>query len=330
MDVRKSPHGKNWIGAKSAAAVVVVVIIIAAAFFLNSGAHARTISSSTPFVLRTGGTAYFSISGQKQAFSIFLKNASESGAEVYMSGYPVLEWPILEVYLTKAEEANVSLWNTGPADLQIKLVSSNATGASLIMTPVPATFSIKPSPGIKAVNPSQLYGQNAAQQTTISANSTAYTTPISTAVSTVTTTVQQSSGSAAFGLANNTYIGTLMAKYKQMYIKDTACTPSVYNSTLITYAKQSPVGPLSFYNVSRQTPGNLNVSASGTASGYRLTYTTISPSETSTAVTMYITASGSIINVTYGGIFTGMNYSQLSSSYIFQSGIGNDCGAYIP
>lgn len=331
METSSRAAHRDRIGAKVWIAIIIVLAAAAIVALSLGSQHIRAISSGSTLSMVKGSPEYFEVSGTQHVFSILLENSSGSGAVVYISRYPVLEGPILNVSINSAEVINVSLEGTQSADLQIKLLSSGSNSASLLMTAVPQTFSIRTSPGIKVLNPTTLSGSESTQQSIPVQGSTTSTLTSTYLATTTVQQPQQNTSLAALALANSTNIGILLNNYKALYNKDTGCTSGIYNSSLLTYAKQSPTGPLSFYNMSRQIPTDITASASKTAAGlYKVVYTTISPSEKSIAVTMYMNSAGAVLNVTYSGTFTGMNYSQLSNSYAFQSGIYNSCAAYIP
>jgi hypothetical protein len=138
----------------------------------------------------------------------------------------------------------------------------------------------------------------------------------------------------AMGLINSTGTGVLMNNYAKLYAKDSGCNASTYNSTYLTYHASAPPAPVDFANLSQVVPRSLTVSASvSSGPDVAVVYKTAAPSSASTGAALVVivnTSSSSFLSsVTYTGVYYGLNYTQLNSTYAFQSKILNACAAYV-
>ena len=261
-----------------------------------------------------------------------LHSLSATGAVFYVSKLPILYHPLISFSLSPLSSVNVSSYGSSLADMNVELISSGVGSATLQLTPLQAALGIRPSAGLTIKNPGGLGGaQNAS-------NSNSLLTTTSTTMTT-TSTVQNTTAALlqrALTLITQAGIGTLMNNYNALYAKDVDCNETTYNSTYRVYHHIAPPPPVSFANVSTQTPTGINVSeqALPQPSNVRITYSTISPSPDTTGpvlIAIINTSSPSFLrNVTFTGIYTGLNTLILNNSYTFQSRILNDCGAYVP
>jgi len=268
-----------------------------------------------------------------EAIAVKLVRASNFSSTFYITRLPILYNSIMSLTLNRAASANVSSNGTSVADFNLMLSSSNANGASIVVSPLPASLGIGRSASILILPPAN-FSFHVSASNTVTLSTTTSTTSL-----TSTTTVHNATAellSQAMVLANQTSIGTLMNRYNALYMRDTRCNQSIYNSTYYSYYHSNPPAPASFANMSALTPTSLSITESAltTPNNVQITYSTVSPSSESTgaAVLVVINASSTLYylkSVVYVGIYQGLNYTRLNNSYTFQNRILNFCGAYI-
>lgn len=330
---------------KTIALIIIVIAIIAYLALTVHGVSA--LGTNETVLLAPGQTSYFMLKNNPSVYSIYLKNTTTAYANFYVSKVPVLASPIVSFGLVGGQAINVSTNGTAQgANLQVKLISSTNSNARVNLIPVPAGFTVRISSGVTTKNPSSFYSINstASQTTTTPPPSTNSTTTTSSGVTTSTTTIATTvSGKSKYQIAlqnisvvlNTTPIGTLMKDYNILYSKDTSCTASQYNTTLLSYAHLQAAGPYTFYNATLNTPTSLTVNAVQLNNGlYAVNYTASVPqrSLSGVAVKLDISGTGVITNQSFvsTGIYQGLNYSALVTAYNTQSGISGPCGALIP
>ena len=336
-------------------ALIIVLVAGIAAYFITSQHSIVSLSASNYTArLSSGQSLYFTTGNGKSTYALYLENTSTQSAGFYLSMVPVLTNPITVFSLQPKSELNISANLTGNADLRITLDSSNAKNSTITLIGIPSQFAVKQSPGIVSRQPAPLYSYSNSTQPNLQANqslpatqsnTTAKTTPTpppSNTVSNTTTTKPsvQSPLDNVSSLLNTTYVGSLMKKYAALYSKDTACTPSTYNTTFMAYRTQfgaggqNPVGAFDFANLSKATPTGVNVTASYLGkNNYLISYLLKVPSAQSpaTALTLNLnSSSGVITNLKFQGLYADLNYSSLDNAYTFQSSISGSCGALIP
>lgn len=309
---------------QAAGAVIVLVALYLLYSFLQPGVVVVTSQKTLSF--STNGTQLVKIYNGSTV-AIRLISSSNSSATFYVTRTPILYGPVVVVSLYSGMAANVSSDGSQLADMNIRLDSSNGQSASIMLAPLLSSFGIRTSSSVHLLNPT---GFGAGGVNVIIITTSTVTTSIPT------TTVNSSSFTLfqhARNLMNQTTIGSLMNKYKTLYMKDINCTASTYNSTYYTYYSMLPPAPLSFENVSVQTPRDITVSESNTTkvNNVLVTYSAVSSSSSGSVVLALVNVSSSLFlrNVSYVGIYQGLNYTILNNSYIFQSGIRNSCGALV-
>ncbi len=243
--------------------------------------------------------------------------------------------PVLDTYAQEAEisaggELNVSISGNEYADLNIKLLSVNSTGAELYLTPISSVLGILPSKSIVQIPPATIGSVKGMK--IILATTT-------TSTSTTTSTINQTAAllAAAISFANkDTSEGALMSAYNQLYIKDKVCNSGIYNETYLHYYGVMPSGPLSFENVSALTPVGINASAYLISNQLvYVNYSAIMRNGTKSEIlsielNMSPSAMLPIVKVAFEGLLYGDNYTIVNSTYTFQKSISNYCGAYVP
>ncbi len=336
-------------------ALIVVLIAGIAAYFITSQHGTVSLSESNYTArLSSGQSLYFTVGGGRNTYALYLENTSDSYANFYLSKVPVLTNPITVFALNPKGELNISANLTGTADMRITLDSSNAKNSTITLIGIPSQFAVKQSPGISSRQPASLYSYTNATQPTTRLNQTTPTTqpntttktpptiPPSNTISNTTTTKPSVSSPIdnVSSLLNTTYIGALMKNYAALYSKDSACTPTEYNTTFLAYRSQigaggqNPVGAFDYANASSATPTNVNLTASYLGkNNYLVSYLLKTPSTALPAVALTLnlnSSSGVVTNLKFQGQYLGSNYSSLSHAYAFQEGIGNSCGALLP
>ncbi len=315
---------------------IVVAIMVIAIVYLALSNPIVNVSSSSAFSLSTNQSAYFMVAGNPSVYSVFLSSASNSAATVYITGTPVLTKTISSVTLAPAQSANVSGDGSQIANMQVQLISTKSGYAQITISQIPSNLQLRPSSSVILLYPS-LPNKQASNQvtivvptTTIAASTTVSSSGTTIATTSPTTIVSQIPSATVMSIVNSSPQGTLMHNYDVLYVTDQACTSSVYSSTFYNNNHYLPVPPEDFANVSEQTPLNFKITVSRVwANTYNVTYVPNLPSGRSVPFTAVITANVSAYAVS-GYIFgEGLNYTTYHSQYLFQSGIGNSCGAYI-
>jgi len=314
--------------AKIIAAVIIVLAAIFTVYFISQPG-VTAITDTKTVSIQANKTIYLNLFNKIVALR--LQNAYNASATFYATETPILYGPISVFSLAPGSSANVSSSGSGFADMNIKLISSGGSSASVEITPLASSLGIRASFGISVLNPANFGGAGAGTTATT-------TTSISTTSTTATTTVQDTTAihkQQALTVANNSQTGLLMASYKALYKKDVRCNSTAYNATYLLYHIGPIPGPNSFASVRQFVPTDITASASqlGSQNTYKVTYSTTSPSAQTTgpAVTLNVNiASNTISNVTFTGVFLGNDYAALNDAYLFQNGItGSFCGAYI-
>ncbi len=327
-------RGKPKARGIAVAAVVLLIVIFAAYFVTQPGV--TEITTTKTVTLYSNQTAYIGI--PSSVVALRLQSSSASQATFYASQTPVLLGSVSLFSLTPGASANVSSGGSGSADMNIRLVSSTAAAAEVAITPLSPSLGVRASGTVSVMNPIAFGTANVAAGSGVNSVGGAASTTISTTVPTVTTSVQPTVSAAqqALNISNGTMLGKLMVNFNNLYKSDTTCDPNTYNITYVRYYSSMPTGPASFYNASQFTPTAMVASAvqTGSSGNYKVTYSTVSPSSESSgpAVTLMVnTATASVSNTMFEGVFMDLNYTTVSQIYAFQSTIPNNnhCAAYI-
>ena len=348
-------RGRRFPLTKAAAVIAIAAVIVAVVALGLQGVP--TVTSGTTLHIREGQSAYFKLAGNGNTYVIYLENSTVPYSVIYVSEVPVLVHRMVAFGLAPGQSVNISTSGSATADLQVKLMSSASSNASVKLLSIPDLFTIKASPGIEVRYPASFYSSSStpppiiitppavAQNTTSTQSNNATsgktssqsTTPTTAPAPTSTTTPLENISA----ILNTTYMGVLMNNYEALYSKDTACNVNEYNTTFIAYRNQIPgasgqlpVGIFDFANASRVTPTGVTVSATQQGKGlYAVTYSVNTPSAefSGPIATFNISGvSGVLTNVKFKGLFYGENYTTLNTAYKFQAGITGTCGAYIP
>ncbi len=243
---------------------------------------------------------------------------------------------ISSMTLAPAQSANVSGDGSQIANMQVELISTKSGYAQITISQIPSNLQLKPSSSVLLLYPSLPNKQASNQITTVVPTTTiAASTNVSSSGTTVATTspttiASQVPTATVMSIVNSSPEGTLMHNYDVLYVTGQACTSSLYSSTFYNNNHVLPVPPEDFANVSVQTPLNFKITISKVGTNtYNVTYVPNLPSGRIVPFTAVITANVSAYAVS-GYVFgEGLNYTTYHSQYLFQSGIGNSCGAYI-
>ncbi len=329
-------HRRNMHALRNAAVVAVIVLLfIGIAVLAFSSGGALSISGSATHSIDTGSTLRF-YTDSGAVFSVFLGNSSTQSAILYVSPSPVLTNPITRITGTAGESFNISVSGNAIADINIRIVSSNDTGASILLTQLPSGLSIPESRLVTIVVPAALptSGSSAQYVATTTVSNAPTTTVPSTNTTHSTTTIQQSSQipQTIVNLAAATNEGVLMKNLETLYAQEPQCTEPIYNQTVRTFMSTSPTGPFSYANVTASTPSSTNTVITLLPSGlYQVNYSVTVPTKSlsGTVISMSMDDSGNISGLTFLGIFKGLNYTAVESAYKTQSAVGNACAAYV-
>ncbi len=298
-------------------AVIAIIIIVAAYAVLSSGGGARQIGQNYTFALQKGSAQNLMLNNGTQ-FSVYMNYSTPFAAYLYVSSIPIFQGQTTSITLQKGQAANISLSDSQYADIELKVLSSNNTGAVLSVVQIPGELKI----------PAGTSGAGTTAPTTITTTASGTTTVATTAP---TTTVNTSA--LAVAAFNTTSIGTLINGYGFLYKATQSCTPSLYNSTFISTQHSAPSGQNTYDNTSKVTPYDMVYSIAEVSSGtYNITYTTVSKTLGSKAAlnAQFAYPSNTVITYTFTGIFAGMTDSQVQSNFNSQNSIGNACAALIP
>ena len=316
------------------AAIVILLILYYVGSSVFFGNSTYSITGEQAVTVQINKSIFFTLANSSRVVVAFLANSTNSGATLYITDYPALSAPISALSMTSGSSFNVSS-NAGKiADMHITLASSSPTQATFLLTPLLIGLGIRPSGGITVINPASLAsGRLAIITTTVT---TAVTTAGSstTTVGSTTTINNVTVAQIAMPLVNATPLGSLMSKYKAIYIRDRACTPGLYNQTYISQFGTVPPAPNSFVNISQVTPTDLTFSVVRiNPNTYNVTYSTVSSSQDTNGpalVLEYSTLSSSVVAQKFEGLYQGRNYTVLNQTYNFYNSINNNCGVFIP
>lgn len=294
---------------------------------------AITITTTRSLTLAVNQTQFLRIY-VGNASDVKLRSATPQSASFYITRVPVLYSPVVSFSVSLLTSLNVSTEGSKVADINILLLSSSNSSATIQITPLPAALGVKPSPGVTLLNPASL--------TNIAAKNTTTVTSVASTTTAATTSVSQNATATLFQQAladmNLTGIGALMKNFKVLYNNDKNCTATLYNTTYKTYNHYHtpPPAPVSFLNVSPYTPTDIKITVSNTTkkNNALVTYSTVAPSSTSSGPAVLAVVNVSSIsflkNLTYIGVYLGLNYTKLNSTYTFEKTIPNACAALVP
>lgn len=318
-----------------------IIIVLAAVYFLatRSQAPVNTLNSLQSFTIPLNGSESFTLPGDNNVYSIYLKSATNSTATFYVSGVPILIKPIFVVDMHVLASENLSTTNHNIANLHMELQSVSPSQATVALTPLASSLDSIVTSGITVINPaSLLQGSTLLESESVTGGGTATTTVTTTVTTSVTTTVfngvTNGTTSQVMTLINNTQIGTLMKNLAPLYAKSNQCTADIYNTTYQVKYGSLPDGPNSYYNVSPYAPRSIRWTISNfSVNVYNVTYILAAQQSVAAGPAFIIqmnTASGLAISQRFTGPWAPLNYSLLNAQYAFASSIANNCAAVVP
>lgn len=331
--MHSKPHAarvrRRWKPARLVLLLIVALIVAYVAYSFLFPAVV-TVASAQNFMLSQNQTVFMRLYNSS-VVALTLTSTSASGASFSVSSVPMVYGPVLYFNMIPSQSLSVSAFGAKEADMNVALVSSSGNGASVEITPLHELLGVQVSPNIRIANPASLTGVSRTGNVTIAPRQT------SSIASTTTIAAQNSSQAEilkALSLINSTGTGTLLGQYAKLYAKGVGCNESTYNTTYLTYHGTLPPAPLSFANLSQLTPTGMTINASvSSGPNVVIMYSTTARSTTSAGpviIAVVNTTSVSFLtSVTYTGIYQGLNYTVLNSTYAFQSRILNNCAAYV-
>lgn len=342
-------------------ALIVLVLIVAAGiyYWLQQTPVTGISSSGQTFVIAPNHNAYFTLAGVSGTKAIFVSSSVNGTATLYLGTVPILANPVDEVTLSlpgagaygsgQVGAVNASSSAGGAADMHIALLNANASGAEFQITPIQASLSLPISRQVKTVLPI-MFVQNGAggfgltynytnggSSTTVSTTTTTGSTVTSVTVTSATSTITSGGGTNAQVMAdaNASSIGILMNKFAKLYAADASCNSTTYNSTYKTKNSGAlPTGPATWQNQSFVVPYGMSTSITSVrGSIYDVNYILASGTAAfnKAAMTLVINVSATlpVVNYTTKGYYIGLNLTQLQTSYNSESGVTNNCGAWV-
>ena len=316
--------------------VIGLAVILVIVYLLFQGSGAQLISSNKTVNLALNSSINFYLPDNNTVASLFLAQSSNSSILLYLSKTPVLEKNILLLPMQKGTVANLSVYGSQYADMQVSMVSGASTGAVISISTIPKNLNIRPA--ILQLLNSTSFGKAITATTTIPTNSQSTTTtpsPGSSATTIASTTiVPPSVNGTTLALldANKSIYGALMFNYNKLYIKAaTTCTPSLYNSSFRISQGHAPAGPNSFANATLAVPSSITASAKKVPGGlYNVTYTATIPIGNLPAMLLQInTTTQFVSSYSFIGIFQGDNYGTALQQYQALNS-SSACSPYIP
>ncbi len=223
------------------------------------------------------------------------------------------------------------------ADMQLLLTKIGNNTASITITPIPAGLALAPTSSKITIVQSSLPPVGSSSQANATTSTTSATTTSTTGTTTAGSTTISTSGnySAAQTLLKTDVYYGLMANYTKVYENAaSSCNSTLYNFTYVTKYGHQPNATNSFPNITKIVPYDLNYTLKNTSAPVWLaTYSTYSHTPSITggpalAVTMNLTRH-QIVSSVPAGVFGGLNYSTIYSSYQSINKIHNACGVYV-
>ncbi len=327
-------HGIPWL---TIIAVIVALIIVyfVATWVLGSLSSVNITGPTTLNV--TAKTSLFYLGGSQ--YTINFVSSSSPTAVVSVTRLPYFINPTMYVTLYLDNDTNVNGAGTY-ANMQLRLLATGKSGASVAISPLPLSYAISPSSSrITLVVPS-LQLSNSSQQTTTSTTTTGSSTSSSSTTAGPTTTITQYSQqyNNALNVTKESEYYPAMVNYTNLYASVKNCTASLYNTTFINrfgHLANTTAVTDTYENISALLPYQMTFAlTNSSATAWTATYATVAKTSTftTTALVININSYSKVITsqqLTATGIFSGENVTQLKNGYVSASGIGNACGIWI-
>ena len=343
--IKKAGQGINT--GKVAIVGVAVVVVLAIIYFALTGSSVSTITTNKTLTLAPNQSTIFQLGANANTRSaLYLYNVSNGSAEFMVSKTPVLASTAYKFMIGNGQIENISTNGTGTANLQVKLISSSSSSATVEITSVPADFGVKTSANLVLLNATATAppitttttsntATTSNTQTTSTTNTTKNTTKSTNTTKTNTTTSTTLTTAQVMQLANATQDGTLMQKDNTLWTTDSGCTSTEYNNSYFSQFGTQPPELANYTNQLQVIPTGITYAVThGTGTKYRIAYSSVGRSSlvNGPLLTLWINSSTStpLINATFTGIFQGSSYSNLETAYQSQAAISGDCAAYLP
>lgn len=321
------------------AGVIIVVILVAgfAYYFLGGPVN---VTGPTTLTVNSQGTV-FAIAGKSYVASLAGYNSNTQTTYIYISSVPVLLGPILNVTLHQNSTVKVN-YGGQYAIMQIAVLSASRNSAKIQVDPLPLSLQVSPDYQYIGHPSVQLPGLQASASTT-----TAPTTTVSSgggsSTTAPTTTVQATNYTqSAMNIAlkgDQNY--ALMLNLSDLYGQTPNCSSHTYNTTYTNKQGSAPVPPADYRNVSYETPYGMvqkTIAKGGTTYALEfkpLVHDLAFNGTIALEIDLTVTGAGSssalaiVKSDSYGGIFGGLTYSDLSGTYTQFKAVNNACAAMV-
>jgi hypothetical protein len=315
-------------------AFLIVVVVAALSYMALSNGSVTAISGATTLSITKSASA-FRVGGSTYAMALASANPSSGVAHVYLNRLPAFMNPLLNITTYTGQETKVNA-GTSFANIELQVVSLSNDSVTLTITPISTDLEIAPdSSYISTVRTSlQSFsagtgGASSTQNTTNKATTSTSTTTVAT-----TTVSTNSTQSTIMAVLQKSIFYPLMMNYSRIYANTRNCTSAMYNSTYFNIRGTEPSGYSTFQNVSQFVPYSLynktTSSGSGVYSVIYYTKTRYAQYNNTPALTIRINVSEqSIVGSAFGGVFMGLNYTQVYDGYESVKGVGGACEAYM-
>ncbi|MGC8537921.1 MAG: hypothetical protein ACP5MZ_02980 [Candidatus Micrarchaeia archaeon] len=323
----RKPHARFGL---STILLVVLVIALAAviAEFEASGAQVTSISS---LQLSSKPDTTFSFAGSY--YLAYVGTTGNGTATIYLERQPILLNPVLEINVSSSAGTFMSPTLGNVASMELKLLSAANGTATISVSYVSPSLSIPVSSGrIRVLKQAPVVAHPSSStppkaNTSSSSTNTTVSTTNTTASSVNTTREKIMSIAGSYGLFNT------LQDYAAAYSNLSKCTPTLYNSTYISYIGSYPSGASTYYNASRITPHAMPYSIDYVNPlTYSIVFSTTSDSSgtTGTAAIIYINmTSRSVSSYKLEGAFSSQTAASMLSNYVNITKIGGYCSILV-
>jgi hypothetical protein len=338
-------HRKAGMTGKLAMIGVVIAIILVAGFAYYFLGGPININGPTKLTVNGQGTV-FSLGGKSYVATLASYDNNTQTAYVYMSAVPVFLGPLLNVTLHPNSTVKVN-YGGQYAIMQVTLISGSKGSAQIQIDPLPLSLQVSPDyqyighPNITLPGLQITVTTTVAATTTVSGGSGNTVTTSSTVGSTTTAQQVNYTQLAIKAAVKDDENYALMLNFSTLYNATPSCTSLVYNNSYFTQFHAAPQVPLDYANVSLETPYALTQQIVSTGGNSYLVEFIPSVSDPnfngvaalSIGLTVASAGTSSALAIvetnTYGGIFQGLAYSDLSSLYQKSASINNACAAMV-
>lgn len=317
--------------------VIAVLYLIAGSLFGSGGA--MHISGATTINI-TNSTSFFYLDNSEYAISLSSAPPNAAYVQVELTRIPVFLNPTMYIllYLSNATAVN----GAGQyADMQLTLVHSSGSSAEILLVPIPSSAYQLPTAG--RISQSQtLLGGLGSQTVQTTTSATTVSTTVSGGSTTsqttsATTTVQPGVNYTADGIVTNiskkSVYYTVMQNYSALYAGESSCSAALYNSTYYTRYGKYPSSLDTYTNITKVVPYALTFNISQVSGPtWKGEWETEATERfySGPVITLTVnTTTQTLTNTTIGGIFKGLNYTDINLGYTTAKNVGNACGILV-